>query len=133
MVFNRQVLFSSAKQDWKTPKEIYETLDKEFAFDCDPCPHTPIVDGLTTSWGRSNFVNPPYKDVAKWIQKGFEEFMHSKTVVFLVPSRTDAKWFDKYVLPYATEIRFIKGRLKFSGHKNSAPFPSAIIIYKVNM
>lgn len=79
--------------------------------------------------GGRNFVNPPYKDCAKWLKKGFEEWNKGKTVVFLIPSRTDTKYWHDYCMK-ATEIRFIKGRLKFDDHKNSAPFPSAIVIFK---
>ena len=58
------------------------------------------------------------------MQKG-----HTELAVFLVPARTDTKWFHEYVLNKAT-IRFIKGRLKFGDSKNSAPFPSMVLVYK---
>lgn len=82
-------------------------------------------------WGRSNYVNPPYtsKEQDKWIKKGFEEWKKGKTVVFLIPARTDTVRFHKYLLPFA-EIQFIKGRLKFKGAKHPAPFPSMICILK---
>ena len=77
-----------------------------------------------------NYVNPPYgKELSKWIAKGYEEWQKGKTVVFLIPSRTDTIAWHKYCMN-ATEIRFIKGRLKFDDQKNSAPFPSAIVIFK---
>lgn len=124
------VHFSSIRLDWKTPKAVYQTLDAEFHFDHDPCPPDYIVDGLTTEWGKNNFVNPPYgRELNKWIEKGFIEWKNGKTVVFLVPSRTDTRWWHDYCMK-ATEIRFIKGRLKFDDQKNAAPFPSAIIIFK---
>ncbi len=130
---NRDVLFSSANQNWKTPKEIYDSLFLEFNFDCDPSLVTENTihpkDMLGSSWGKSNFCNPPYRQVAKWIQKGYYESQKGKTVVFLVAARTDTKWFHEYVLPFAKDIRFIKGRLKFNGAENSAPFPSMIVIF----
>ncbi len=80
--------------------------------------------------GGVNYVNPPYgKELPKWIEKGFEEWKKGKTVVFLIPSRTDTRWWHEYCMK-ATEIRFIKGRLKFDDQKNSAPFPSAIVVFK---
>jgi len=82
--------------------------------------------------GGANYVNPPYgRELPKWVAKGYEEYQKGKTVVFLIPSRTDTRWWHDYVMK-ADEIRFIKGRLKFDEHKNSAPFPSAIVIFKAN-
>ncbi|HDK42325.1 MAG TPA: adenine methyltransferase [Candidatus Moranbacteria bacterium] len=122
--------FSSQRLNWKTPKAVYQILDAEFKFDYDPCPTNPEKDGLNTEWGGCNFVNPPYgRELPKWIEKGFSEYKKGKTVVFLIPSRTDTRWWHDYCMK-ATEIRFIKGRLKFDDYKNSAPFPSAIIIFK---
>ena len=127
------VHFSSQRLDWKTPKAVYQVLDAEFRFDYDPCPIKPTFDGLESTWGKSNFVNPPYgRLIGKWLLKGFLEWqLNKKTVVFLIPSRTDTKWWHDYCMK-ATEIRFIKGRLKFDDQKNSAPFPSAIVIFKGN-
>ena len=116
--------------NWATPSNIYDELNNEFNFDYDPCPLNPKFDGLHSEWGKSNFVNPPYgRQIGKWIKKGFEEWHKCKTVVFLIPSRTDTIWWHDYCM-MATEIRFIKGRLHFDSHKNSAPFPSAIVIFK---
>lgn len=124
------VHFSSQRLDWQTPKVVYEILDAEFHFDFDPCPHDPTFDGLNVSWGNSNFVNPPYgREIGKWLKKGYEESQQGKTVVFLIPSRTDTRWWHDYVMK-AQEIRFIKGRLKFGNATNSAPFPSAIIVFR---
>lgn len=130
MSFNRS-MFSSVTDEWSTPKDVIASLDKEFHFDFDPCPLSgggQITDGLQIEWGKSNFVNPPYSDIKNWIKKGWEENKKGKTVVFLIPSRTDTRWWHDYVMQ--GEIRFIKGRLKFGGAKNSAPFPSAIVIFK---
>jgi site-specific DNA-methyltransferase (adenine-specific) len=65
-----------------------------------------------------------------FIQKGFEEWKKGKTVVFLIPARTDTRRFHNIILPYASEIRFIKGRLKFDKHKNPAPFPSMVVVFR---
>lgn len=99
---------------------------------CDNCNGTgkEKFDGLSIAWGKSNYVNPPYgREIGKWLAKGVMEWKKGKTVVFLIPSRTDTKWWHDYVMK-ADEIRFIKGRLKFSSHENSAPFPSAIVIFE---
>lgn len=126
------VIFKSEIQTWKTPKDLYKKLNKEFKFDFDPCPegHQDLLcNGLDIEWGQSNFVNPPYNKIKYWIKKGYEEHKKGKTVVFLIPSRTCTTWWHDYVMK-ASEIRFIKGRLKFQGCKHNAPFPSCIIVFK---
>lgn len=125
-----RVLFSSARFDWRTPQRIFDELNEEFHFDFDPCPSKPTFDGLKVEWGESNYVNPPYgREITKWIKKGYEEHLKGKTVVFLIASRTDTSWWHDFIMK-ADEIRFIRGRLKFSDSKNSAPFPSAIAIFR---
>ncbi|KKN10502.1 hypothetical protein LCGC14_1035870 [marine sediment metagenome] len=126
---NLRPLFSSHRQIWRTPKSVFQILDAEFRFEFDPCPQFPGFDGLKKEWGRVNFVNPPFKNISEWMKKGWKEFRLGKTVVFLIPSRTDTKWWHDYVMR-SSEIRFIKGRLRFSGSKTNAPFPSAIVVFK---
>lgn len=124
------VHFKSERQNWKTPKAFYQALYAEFGFDDDPCPSKPSSDGLKREWGAVAYVNPPYSECAEWCKKAYEEHLKGKTVVMLIPSRTDTKYWHDYVMK-ASEIRFIKGRLHFDGHKNSAPFPSAVVIFGV--
>lgn len=79
--------------------------------------------------GGNCWCNPPYgKAIEKWIEKAYDESTKETRVVMLIPARTDTKWFHKYILPYA-DIYFIKGRLKFGNSKNSAPFPSMIVVF----
>ncbi len=125
---NLKVHFSSQTDNWKTPEGFYRELDKEFHFDYDPCPLQSDFDGLQQNWGKSNFVNPPYSDISKWVEKAWQESKTGKTIVMLIPSRTDTRWWHDFVMK-AREIRFIKGRLKFGDSKNSAPFPSALVIF----
>lgn len=128
MSFNG-VHFSSVRNDWKTPRAVYQTLDAEFHFDHDPCQITPSCDDLNSEWGDRNFVNPPYgRQLRKWIAKAWEQAQKGRTVVLLIPSRTDTAWWHEYVMQ-ADEIRFIRGRLRFDDCKNNAPFPSAIVIF----
>lgn len=126
---NTTTLFSSVRQTWRTPKAFYTALNTEFGFDFDPCPPDPHFDGLHCEWGDINFVNPPYNEVKKWLEKSLDEWRKGKTVVLLLPSRTGTKWFHRYVLPFASDVRFIRGRLKFDDQNNSAPFDSMIIVY----
>lgn len=126
-----RVLFSSQSVHWSTPKSVYDLLNAEFAFDFDPCPlGESQSDGtapLFTNWGgRRVFCNPPYDNIAPFLERAPE----AELAVFLVPARTDTKWFHNLVLPTVSEIRFIKGRLRFGESKNSAPFPSMICIFR---
>lgn len=128
MSFNR-AMFSSASDGWSTPSDVYAALDAEFGFLDDPCPLGGTEDGLAREWRSPCFVNPPYSDIAAWMKKAADEAATGKTVVLLVPSRTDTRWWHSWAMP-ASEIRFIRGRLKFGGSKNSAPFPSAVVVWR---
>lgn len=130
MSFNK-VHFSSVTDHWSTPKEVYDALNDEFNFTFDPCPlhNSSGVSGLDLVWNGNIFCNPPYSRISDWIKKGYASYLQGSNVVFLIPSRTDTRYWHDYVMR-ATEIRFIKGRLKFGGAKNSAPFPSCIVIFK---
>lgn len=63
------------------------------------------------------------------LKKCAKEASHCKAVVMLIPARTDTKWFHQYIYGKAKEIRFVKGRLKFGGSKDAAPFPSMVVVF----
>lgn len=116
--------------DVATPGDIYQDLDKEFHFDHDPCPLKHVgISGLLTDWGRSNFVNPPFNDIESWLSKGIQEFNKGKTCVFLITARTNTRYWHKLVFPFASEIRFVEGKVKFEGYKEGYPVPVCIVIY----
>lgn len=136
------VHFSSKSNEWETPQAFFDKLNTEFHFTLDPCcthenakcakHYTQAEDGLKQDWlDEIVYMNPPYgREIGKWIKKARDESakFRGAIVVALVPARTDTAWWHDYVIGY--EVRFIRGRLKFGGHKNSAPFPSAIVIFK---
>ena len=138
------LMFSSKSNEWATPQDFYNKLNAEFGFTLDPCAtpttakcssyYTVDDDGLSKDWsGHTVFMNPPYGRKQKdWIEKAFQEGEKTgTTVVALVPARTDTKAWHNYCMK-ATEIRFIKGRLKFgqgTNKTNSAPFPSAVVVF----
>ena len=106
--------------NWKTPESFYEELDNEFHFDFDPCPlnhNTDLWDGLKIEWGKSNFINPPYSRKLKeaFILKALEESKKGKVCILLIPVSTSTKIFHEVIKPNAKDIRFIKGRIKFTG------------------
>jgi hypothetical protein len=128
-------LFSSARENWATPKDVYAALDSEFRFTFDPCPLMDPqlagmslwgTDGLAKSWvGERVFCNPPYGfGISEWLQKAKEAAL----AVYLLPSRTDTRWWHEYAMQ-ATEIRFLRGRLKFGEATTAAPFPSVVLVY----
>lgn len=139
---NMKALFSSEKTEWETPQKLFDELNEEFGFEIDVCAthqntkcdrffHR-YIDGLKQPWHKYGtcWMNPPYgRDVGKWIKKAYEEAQLGATVVCLLPARTDTAWFHDYILGKA-EIRFLRGRLKFEGAKNSAPFPSMIVVFR---
>lgn len=134
----RDTLFSHKSDEWETPQDFFMELNKEFHFVLDVCAthknhkcpdyFTKEDDGLNQNWhGVTCWCNPPYSNIKDWAKKCSE---HSGTVVMLVPARTDTKWFHEYCYNKPNvELRFIKGRLKFSG-AGSAPFPSMLVIFK---
>ena len=139
---NTDILFSSKTDMWATPQDFYNKLNEEFKFTLDPCAlkdnakcnkyFTPEDDGLTKDWGGNIvFCNPPYgRDISKWVEKCYNESKKTNTtVVLLIPARTDTIYFHKFIYKKVKDIRFIKGRLKFGNSKNSAPFPSMVVIF----
>lgn len=139
-----KVLFSSKTDQWATPQWLYDELNKKFNFNLDPCADETNYkcekyfnkeqNGLLQDWGGQRvFCNPPYgREIGKWVQKAHDESKKPETlVVMLIPARTDTKWFHEYIYQKAV-IRFLRGRLKFGDSKNSAPFPSMVVIFGGN-
>ena len=145
------VHFSTGRDDWGTPRELFDILNREFAFTLDPCAddnnhkcakyYTKEQDGLSQPWaGETVFCNPPYSRKTKsnagqaaWIEKCYREAQAGSTVVMLIAARTDTAAFHRFILGKA-EIRFIEGRLRFEiaeeKSRERAPFPSMVVIYQ---
>lgn len=126
-----RLMFGRATDRYSTPQSLYELLNAEFHFDCDPCPLDGTVDGLATlfySWaGKRVWCNPPYGcKIGDWLERGME----ADLAVFLLPARTDTRWFHDIAVPKAQEIRFLRGRVRFGGATSPAPFPSILVIFK---
>jgi len=141
MSFNKDVMWSSKTEEWETPQHVFDSLNSEFHFTLDVCAthentkvpenyFTKQENGLKQDWGGNVcWMNPPYgREIKKWIRKAhLSSLKPNTTVVCLLPARTDTKWFHDHCA--RGEICFIKGRLKFSGAKTGAPFPSMIVIF----
>lgn len=149
---NTDVHFSSATDDWATPQDLFDELNEEFGpFELDVCADfhnrkcdyyfSKENDGLKQDWSvrKRIWMNCPYgRGIIDWVRKAYEASCDGATVVCLLPARTDTRWFHDFIwdretnAPYThprTQVRFLKGRVKFGGHKNSAPFPSMIVVF----
>ena len=133
------VHFSSKTDLWYTPEDFYQKYNSVYNFETDVCAtdenakcekyFTEEIDGLSQKWEGVCWMNPPYgRTISKWMKKAYESSLEGATVVCLVPARTDTNWWHDYAMNGS--IEFIKGRLKFGGSKNSAPFPSAVVVFK---
>jgi site-specific DNA-methyltransferase (adenine-specific) len=138
-----KALLQSHRNDWETPQNLFDELNKEFGFTLDPCAtpetakcakyFTPNDDGLSRDWsGEIVFCNPPYsRKQDAWIRKCYEHAANGGVAVMLLPARTDTARFHDFILGKA-EIRFIRGRLKFGRAAANAPFPSMIVVFRSN-
>lgn len=136
-----KALLTSNSCEWETPQEFFENVNKEFSFTIDVCAtsintkcsryYTKNENGLLQDWKNEIvWCNPPYGRAIKyWVEKAYNESLRGCTVVMLLPSRTDTQYWHDYIIPFA-EVRFIKGRLRFNNSVNSAPFPSALVIFR---
>ena len=132
-------LFSSKTDNWATPQDFFDAWNALYDFELDVCADhdnakcqnyfTIEEDGLQQDWKtRRCWMNPPYgREIGKWMQKAYQESQKGATVVCLVPARTDTTWWHDYAMQGS--ITFIRGRLKFGDSKNSAPFPSAVVVF----
>ncbi len=135
-----EIHFSSRTNEWATPQWLFDALNAEFGFTLDPgsthenakcaCHFTAKENGLEQDWSNEIvFMNPPYGSQIKlWMKKAHCESLQGAVVVCLVPARTDTSWWHCYAM--RGEIRLLRGRLKFGNSDNSAPFPSAIVIFR---
>lgn len=135
------VHFSSKTDDWATPQDLFDKLNNHFNFTLDVCASddnakcseyfTVDDDGLQQDWTRTSgavWMNPPYgRGIGEWMRKAYEAGQQGKTVVCLVPARTCTAWWHDYAVK--GDVLFLRGRLKFGNAKNSAPFPSAIVVF----
>jgi hypothetical protein len=117
-------------QDAQTPDWLWALLERTYGkFDFDPCPHNPKFDGLAVPWKRLNYVNPPFKEIPKWLHKAVEELKRGNATVFLVPFRPDRKYFRKYVQPHAAEIRILSEPIQFKGFAQAFPPRMSVILF----
>lgn len=143
-----QLLSSKASDDWGTAPEVFAKLNDEFHFTLDvnadvvnhKCPlyYTKEQNALTKPWAPYRcFCNPPFTLNDEFIRKGKVEANRGAFVVFLIPARTNVKWFQecvwdgkKHQPQTGVNIRFYPGRLPYIGSHGDAPFPVMLVIFK---
>jgi len=137
-----KTLWTSNKQDYNTPKWLFDKLDSFYHFTTDPSTSkdnplgcrlffTKETNGQDfTKWEGNVYINPEYKNILPWVLAAFSYYFWSRnSVVMLIPARTGNKLWQEKIFPLADLICFIKGRLRFSGNENSAPFDSSLVIF----
>ena len=139
-MLDTNLMFSSKTDMWATPQDFFDSLNSVFRFEVDVCAiaenakcktfFSPDVDGLSQEWNGVCWMNPPYgREISAWVKKAYlSAKKNGATVVCLLPARVDTKWWHDYCS--GGEIHFIKGRLKFGSSANSAPFPSAVVVFR---
>ena len=151
----QKLMFSSKSNEWETPEDFYNKLNQQYNFTLDPCCthdnhkcekyYTLEENGLLHSWANETvFVNPPYGNIGDWVTKACHEYtQNGATVVMLIPSRTDTKYWHDYIMKFASTIYFVKGRLKFKNKiiadytgktdLSPAPFPSVVVVFDMGL
>jgi site-specific DNA-methyltransferase (adenine-specific) len=152
---NSALMFSKASDEWATPDDFYAGIFHEFGCTVDAAATTENSkcdlwygpgsefwpDALTTDWSQNrdqtHWCNPPYSKCRQFVAKAAEERRKGVETVMLLPARTDTRWFHEHLWDSTThrpqtgiEIRLLKGRLKFGDGKNSAPFPSMVVVFR---
>lgn len=139
---NKELMFSSKTDMWPTPQKFFDEQNKIHSFTLDCCASkdnakcdkffTEEDNGLQQTWTGNVWMNPPYgRGIGEWVKKAYESVFvegSSDKVVCLLPARTDTKWFHNWCVK--GKVEFIKGRLKFGDAKNSAPFPSMLVVFE---
>lgn len=140
---NNDLMFSSKTDLWATPQDFFDRLDRAFKFNLDVCAspenakcldyYTKDDDGLSKEWRGVCWMNPPYgREIGEWVEKAYKSAQeYGSTIVCLLPARVDTRWWHDYCAK--GEVHFVKGRLKFGGSENSAPFPSAVVVFRPNV
>lgn len=139
--------FTSIKQDWETPINLFQKLNSEFLFNFDlaasnsnfKCKNYFSINdnSLKQDWNGICWLNPPYGDkkskLSDWCKKAYLESVRNDKliVVMLIPARTNTKWFHDYCMK-ASELRFICGRPKFGGADHGLPQPLVIVVFQKN-
>jgi phage N-6-adenine-methyltransferase len=145
-VQGRKQVFSTGKDDWTTPRYIFDYYNSRYNFTLDAAAdssnalcskfYTIEDNALSKSWMTTNSVwcNPPYSIAKKFIAKAYQESVpfgcfSGVMVVMLIAARVSNREWHDYIFGKAARVTFIKGRVKFGDAALGAPFPSAIVVW----
>ncbi len=132
--FNRYG-FGNINDDINTPGDLFDILNRRFAFAFDPFPcraNRPAdFDGFVAEWRSPAFCNPPYSCIENAIEKALAELASPRRVlsVFLIPMRGNNKYWTRLVWPNACAIWFFEGRMRFEGYENASPMPMSLVVF----
>ncbi len=130
---NRAREHANPKDEYETPRRIFDPLNYEFRFGIDLAASKKnrlcgswfgpghddgkYNDSLSIDWNgvaAALWLNPPYgKGIDRWVRKAYEESAKGALVVALLPANMDSGWMHDWVLGKA-ELRFIRGRVQFT-------------------
>lgn len=137
----QEAMVSSKSNEWPTPQWLFDELDAEFRFTLDPCSthenakckkhYTKEDNGIMQDWSKDVvFMNPPYGgQTGRWMEHAYLQSLKGAVVVCLLVSSTDRSYWHDYIFPFAAQIRWVRGRIKFGDADSTAPFASAIVIF----
>jgi site-specific DNA-methyltransferase (adenine-specific) len=132
--FDKKIQGTRDSDNYATPKRFYNQINSEYNFTFDPCPYKHDLNawnGLEVDWNGNVYINPPYSSIEPFIGKGIEEIKkgNANKCVYLIPVRSDTKYWHNLIMKYASKIIFIQGRLNFNESKAPAPFPCVLVVF----
>lgn len=136
--FDKNIQGTRDSDNYATPKKFYDQINAEYNFTFDPCPYKhdfTLWNGLECDWNGSIYCNPPYSSIEPFVEKGIAEIQkgNAKKIVYLIPVRSDTKYWHNLIMKFASEIIFVQGRLNFNESKSPAPFPCVLIVFDENI
>ncbi len=100
--------FASKRQEYETPEELFNLLNQEFNFTLDVCAdennkkvaqyYSEKDNALEKEWHGICWMNLPYKDLKKWVEKAYKESLKGSIIVCLIPARTNTNWWHEYCM-----------------------------------
>ncbi len=131
-------MISAMNEEWTTPADLFAELKSIFRFTLDACAtpanakckrfFTRKENALRQEWRGTVWMNPPYgREIGLFVQKAYDESCKGATVVCLLPSSTDTYWWHRWVK--RGQVIYLRGRLRFRGARENAPFPAALVIF----
>lgn len=93
----------------------------------DPCPlnPNPDFDGLSIEWQDKTYINPPYSEPLKWVEKAIEQSKKNRLIVMLLRADSSTRYFQR--CQEEGEVIYFGRRIKFNG--KTPYFASMLVIF----